>query len=230
MLAQSMSFLPRAATMWSALAEIKPAAALIGLAIALLAAGEATAQSYPSKPIRIISPFGAGGALDAPIRPVAQKLAARFGQGVVIENRPGGGFTIAGKAAASASPDGYTLLLLRTRNIINTVLFENLGFDFVRDLAPVASISRETLVMVVHPSVPARTVPEFIAYAKANPGKLKMASAGVGTPAHVAGELFKLLAGVDLVHVPYRDGALSVEDMLAGRAQVMFAPASASIG
>ena len=186
------------------------------------------------KPIRrgrcaSIVGFAAGGAPDILARLMGQWLSERLGQPFVIENRPGAGSNIATEAVVRAPPDGYTLLLVSPANAINATLYDKLNFNFIRDIAPVAGIIREPHVMVVNPSVPAKTVPEFIAYAKANPGKLNMASAGNGTAAHVAGELFKMMTGVDMVHVPYRGAAPALTDLLGGQVQVMFAAMPASI-
>ena len=164
----------------------------------------AWAQAYPSRPVRIIVGFAAGGATDIVARLIGQWLSERLGQQFVIENRPGAGSNIATEAVVRAPPDGYTLLLVSPANAINATLYDKLNFNFIRDIAPVAGIIRVPIVMVVNPSFPAKTVPEFIAYAKANPGKINMASAGNGTAHHVAGELFKMMTGVDMVHVPYR--------------------------
>src|SRR6201984_237124 len=163
----------------------------------------ASAQSYPTRQVHLLEGFGAGGAPDIVARLIGQSLSEQLGQSFVVENRSGAGSNIATEAVARASPDGYTLLLVTSANAVNATMFK-LNFDFIRDIAPVASIVRVPLVMEVHPSVPAKTVPEFIAYAKANSGKINMASAGTGALTHVAGEMFKTLAGVDLFHVPYR--------------------------
>ena len=168
----------------------------------------AWAQSYPWRPVRIVVTFPAGSTSDILARPMAQWLQERLGQPFVVDNRPGAGGTIGTEAVVRASPDGYTLLLISGAHTVNATLYDKLSFNFIRDIAPVAGISRETGLMVVNPSVPAKTVPEFIAYAKANPGKINMASAGAGSAPHVLGELFKTLAGVDLLHVPYRDNPL----------------------
>src|SRR6516164_5127730 len=181
----------------------------------------AWAQAYPTRPVRIIEGFGAGSALDIVARFIGQSLSEQLGQSFVIENRSDASSNIAAEAVARASPDGYTLLLISTANAINIALYEKLNFSFIRDIVPVASIVRVPLVMEVHPSVPAKTVPEFIAYAKANPGKINMASAGTGALTHVAGEMFKTMAGVDLFHVPYR-GAQVFPALLAGDAHVYF--------
>jgi tripartite-type tricarboxylate transporter receptor subunit TctC len=161
---------------------------------------------------------------------MAQWLSERLGQPFVIENRSGAGGNVGTEAVVRASPDGHTLLVASSANTINATLYDKLNFNFIRDIAPVATISRNTLVMVVHPSIPAKTVPEFIAYAKANPRKLNMASPGNGSPNHVSGELFKMMTGVDMVHVPYRSGAPALTDLLAGQVQVMFPAIVSSIG
>jgi tripartite-type tricarboxylate transporter receptor subunit TctC len=200
----------------------------VGVAVLPAASRFAWAQAYPSRPVRIIEGFGAGSALDIVARLIGQSLSEQLGQSFVIENRSGASSNIAAEAVARASPDGYTLLLISTVNAINTTLYAKLNFSFIRDIVPVASIVRVPLVMEVHPSVPAKTVPEFIAYAKANPGKINMASAGTGALTHMAGEMFKTLAGVDLFHVPYR-GAQVFPALLAGDAHVYFGPLLSSI-
>ena len=169
----------------------------------------ACAQAYPARPVRIIVGFPAGNAPDIVARLVGQRLSERLGQQFVIENRPGAGSNIATEFVVRAPPDGYTLLLATAANAINATLYSNLNFNFVRDIAPVATIGRSPFVMVVNPALPAKTVPEFIAYAKANPGKINMASPGIGSSPHIFGELFKMLAGVDLVHVPYRGSIMA---------------------
>jgi len=189
----------------------------------------ARAQAYPSRPVRIIVPFAAAGAFDIMARLIGQWLSERLGQPFVIENRPGAGTNIGTETVVKAPPDGYTLLLAGTPNAINATLYEKLNFNFIRDIASVAGISRAPLVMAVHPSVPAKTVPEFIAYAKANPGKISMASAGIGAPSHVSGELFKMMAGVNVVHVPYRGAGPALVDLLAGQVQVGFPSVPSSI-
>jgi tripartite-type tricarboxylate transporter receptor subunit TctC len=189
----------------------------------------ASAQPYPTRPVRLIVGFAAGGAPDIAARLVAQWLSERLGQQLVIENRPGAGGNLATEIVAEASPDGYTLLLINISNAVNATLYQKLKYDFIRDIAPVASISHENYGMEVHPSFPAKTVAEFISYAKANPGKLNMASPGNGTGPHVAGELFKIMAGLDMVHVPYRGSPPALTDLLAGQVQLMFSPLSSSI-
>src|SRR5262249_54298111 len=189
----------------------------------------AWAQTYPTRPVRIIVPFAAAGAFDIMARLIGQWLSERLGQPFVIENRPGAGTNIGTETVVKAPPDGYTLLLAGTPNAINATLYEKLNFNFIRDIASVAGISRAPLVMAVHPSVPAKTVPEFIAYAKANPGKISMASAGIGAPSPVSGDLFKMMAGVNLVHVPYRGAGPALVDLLAGQVQVGFPSMPSSI-
>jgi tripartite-type tricarboxylate transporter receptor subunit TctC len=184
----------------------------------------ARAQTYPSRPVRIIVGFPAGGPNDIIARLMGQWLSERLGQQFVIENRAGAGSNIAAEAVVKSPPDGYTLLMVSTPNAINATLYEKLNFNFIRDIAPVAAIIQVPNVMVVHPSVPAGTVSDFIAYAKDNPGKLTMASAGNGSSGHVSGELFKLMVGVNLVHVPYRGGAPAVTDLIGGQVQVLFVP------
>jgi tripartite-type tricarboxylate transporter receptor subunit TctC len=187
----------------------------------------ARAQAYPTRPVRLIVPLAAGGATDIVARLMGQWLSERLGQPFVIDNRPGAGGNLGTETVVNARPDGYTILMTSTTNAINATLYDKLSFNFIRDIAPVATISRNTLVMVVHPSIPAKTVPEFIAYAKANPRKLNMASPGNGSPNHVSGELFKMMTGVDMVHVPYRSGGPALTDLLGGQVQVMF-PATVS--
>jgi tripartite-type tricarboxylate transporter receptor subunit TctC len=189
----------------------------------------ARAQAYPSRPVRIIAPTAPGGAPDIVARLIGPWLSQRLGQQFVVENRPGGGSNIGTEAVVRASPDGYTLLLASNTNAINATLYDRLNFDFLRDILPVAGIVRFPMVMVVNPSVPAKTVPEFTAYAKANPGKINLGSPGIGTPPHVAGELFKMMAGVDLVHVPYRGGGPVMTDLLGGQVHVLFGSTSLTI-
>jgi tripartite-type tricarboxylate transporter receptor subunit TctC len=189
----------------------------------------AWAQAYPSRPVRLIVPFAPGGASDITARLIGQWLSERLGQPFVIENRPGGGGNLGTEAVVRAPPDGYTLLLCGTPNATNAALYDKLNFNFIRDIAPVAGIEREPHVMVVNSSVPAKTVPEFIAYAKANPGKLTMASGGNGTPSHVFGELFKMMAGVEMVHVPYRSVGPALTDLLGGQVQIVFPTTVSSI-
>jgi tripartite-type tricarboxylate transporter receptor subunit TctC len=199
-------------------------------AAALLAASRiARAQAYPTRPVRIVVGFAPGGGVDIIARLIGQWLSERLGQQFIIENRPGAGTNIATEAVVRAPADGYTLLLVNAANAVNATLYDNLSFNFVRDIAPVAGIMAASSVMVVHPSVPAKTVPEFIAYAKANPGKINMASGGVGSPSHVAGELFKMMAGVGMIHVPYRGLAPALTDLLGGQVQVIFGAVTSSI-
>jgi tripartite-type tricarboxylate transporter receptor subunit TctC len=186
----------------------------------------ARAQAYPTRPVRLIVPLAPGGATDIIARVIGQWLAERLGQPFIVENRPGAGTNLGTEAVVRAPPDGYTLLLVSTPNAINATLYDKLNFNFIRDIAPVAGIISHPLVIVMNPSVPAKTVPEFIAYAKANPRKLNMASPGNGTLNHVSGELFKMMAGVDMVHVPYRSGGPALTDLIAGQVQVMFPPLS----
>jgi tripartite-type tricarboxylate transporter receptor subunit TctC len=182
----------------------------------------ARAQTYPARPVRIIIGYTPGGSADITARLLAQWLTERLGQSFVVESRPGGGTNIATEAAARAPGDGYTLLLVAPANAINATLYEKLNYDFLRDIAPVAGLIRFPNIMEVNPSVPVKTVPEFIAYAKANPGKINYASSGNGSTIHMSAELFKMMAGVDMVHVPYRGGAPALTDMLGGQVQVMF--------
>jgi len=189
----------------------------------------AWAQAYPARPVRIVAPTGPGGAPDIIARLIGPWLSQRLGQQFVVENRPGSGNNIGTEAVVRASPDGYTLLLVSSANAINATFYDRLNFDFLRDIAPIAGIISLPFVMVVNPSVPAKTVPEFTAYAKANPGKINLGSPGIGTPPHVAGELFKMMAGVDLVHVPYRGGGAVVSDLLGGQVQVFFGSTSLTI-
>ena len=182
----------------------------------------ARAQAYPSRPVRIVVTFPPGGAADIIARLMGQRLSERLGQPFVIENRPGAGSNVGTEAVVNSAPDGYTLLLAVTSSAINATFYEKLNFNFIRDIAPVAGLMRVPHVMEVNPSFPAKTVPEFIAYAKANPGKINMASAGVGSGPHLFGELFKMMAGVDMVHVPYKGSAPAVTDLVAGQVQAMF--------
>jgi tripartite-type tricarboxylate transporter receptor subunit TctC len=189
----------------------------------------ARAQAYPARPVRIIVPIAPGGAQDILARLMGQWLSERLGQPFVIDNRPGGGTNIGTEAVVRAPADGHTLLLIPPDSAINATLYDKLNFNFVRDIAPVAGVFRGAYAMVVNPSVPAKTVPEFIAYAKANPGKINMASVGIGSGPHIAGELFKIMAGVNMVHVPYRGGGPALTDLIAGQVQVMFPGTVASI-
>jgi tripartite-type tricarboxylate transporter receptor subunit TctC len=189
----------------------------------------ARAQAYPTRPVRLVVPAPAGGSFDITARLMGQWLSERLGQQFVIENRPGAGANIGTEAVVRAPADGYTLLLVGAPNAINATLYDKLNYNFIRDIAPVAGIIREPNIMVVHPSVPAKTVPEFIAYAKANPRKINMASSGNGSSPHMAGELFKMMTGVDMNHVPYRGAAPALTDLLAGQVQVMFPTIPSSI-
>jgi tripartite-type tricarboxylate transporter receptor subunit TctC len=193
------------------------------------AASIARSQTYPTKPVRMIVGFAAGGVTDTVARLMSQKLSDRLGQQFLVENRTGAGTNIATESVANAPPDGYTFLLATSANAINATLYEKLNFNFVRDLAPVTGIVDSPLAMVVNPTFPARSVSEFIAHAKANPGKINMASAGFGSPSHVTGELFKMIAGVNLTHVPYRGSAPANADLIAGQVQVLFGDVTSSI-
>jgi tripartite-type tricarboxylate transporter receptor subunit TctC len=200
-----------------------------GAAAVPAAARLAWAQTFPARPVHLLVGFAAGGPNDTTARLIGQWLSDRLGQQFVIDNRTGAGGNIATEAVVRAAPDGYTLLLVSSANAVNDTLYENLSFNFSRDIAPVASIMRVPNVMVVNPSVPAKTVPEFIAYAKANPGKINMATAGNGSTTHVSGELFKQMAGVDLVVVAYRGGGPALIDLIGGQTQVMFEPTVSTI-
>jgi tripartite-type tricarboxylate transporter receptor subunit TctC len=189
----------------------------------------ARAETYPSRPVRIVVGFAAGGATDIQARLMGQWLSDRLGQQFMVENRPGASGNIGTETVVKANADGYTLLQVVTPNVINAALYSNLNFDFMRDIAPVICSAKLAYVVVVNPSVPVTTIPEFIAYAKASPGKMNYGSAGPGTPQNIACELFKMMAGVDLVHVPYRGGAPATTDLLAGHLQVIFSPVSESI-
>jgi tripartite-type tricarboxylate transporter receptor subunit TctC len=201
-----------------------------GVAALPAAARIARAQSYPARPVHLLAGFPPGGIVDIIARLIGQWLSERLGQQFVIENRPGAGSNIATELVVRARPDGYTLLLVSSVNSWNTAIYDNLNFDFMRDIAPIASIVRTPAVMEVNPSVPAKTVPEFIAYAKANPGKIDMGSGGPGSGQHVYGELFKVMAGVDLITVHYRGAGPALPDLMSGRIQVMFDPVASSIG
>jgi len=196
--------------------------AAIGLSALIGHCGPALALDYPTRSVRLVVGYPAGGATDILARLIGQRLSDRLGQQFVIENKPGAGNNIGTQTVIDADPDGYTVLLVNPANAINASLYVNLKFNFIRDIAPVAGFARVPNVMVVPPDFPARTVPEFIAYAKANPGKINMASSGNGTSIHLSGELFKAMTGVDMVHVPYRGSAPAVTDLLSGRVQVMF--------
>ena len=193
-----------------------------GSAVLPALARVAQAQAYPARPIRLIVGYTPGGSADLTARLMGQWLSERLGQSFVIENRPGGGTNIATEAAVRAEPDGYTLLLVAPANAINATLYDKLNFNFLRDIDPVAGIIRFPNVVVVNPSLPVKSIPELIAYAKANPGKLNMASSGNGSTIHMSGELFKMLTGINMVHVPYRGGAPALTDLIAGQVHVMF--------
>jgi tripartite-type tricarboxylate transporter receptor subunit TctC len=190
----------------------------------------ARAQAYPSRPVRILAGFAAGGPNDLVARLMGEWLSERLGQPFIVENRPGAATNIATEVVVRAPADGYTLLLLGSSGAVNATLYDKLNFNLIRDIVPVASIIRAPSVLEVNPSVPTKTIPELVAYAKANPGKLNMASSGTGTPSHVFGELFKIMTGVNLVHVPYRGAAPAVADLIAGQVQVYFDPIPNSIG
>jgi tripartite-type tricarboxylate transporter receptor subunit TctC len=189
----------------------------------------ARAQAYPTRPVRLIAGFPPGGGTDIIARVIGQSLSERLGQPFVVENRPGAGSNMGTEAAVRARSDGYTLLVATTANAINATLYETLNFNFIRDITPVATISGVPNIMAAHPSFPAKTIPEFIAYARANPGKVNMASSGNGAVDHVSGELFKMMAGVNMVHVPYRGGAQALTDLMGAQVQVMFPTMPASI-
>jgi tripartite-type tricarboxylate transporter receptor subunit TctC len=195
---------------------------LIALAAVVLASGHVMALDYPTRPVRWIVPYPAGGSTDILARIIGQYLSEHFGQQVVIENRPGGGNNIGTEAAVHAAPDGYTLLLVNPAHGINATLYPKLPYNFIRDVAPVAGIIRVPNVMEVNPSVPAKTIAEFIDYAKANPGKINLASSGTGTSVHLSGELFKSMTGLQLTHVPYRGSAPALTDLIGGTVHVMF--------
>jgi tripartite-type tricarboxylate transporter receptor subunit TctC len=199
-------------------------------AVGALLARAAMALDYPTRPVHLIVGLPAGGTPDIYARLVAESLSARMGQPFVVENRPGGSGNIATELVVRATPDGYTLLMVIAPNVINATLFPDLKFNFLRDTAPVAAIGGSPFVMVVNPSFPAKTVPDFIAYAKANPGKINVASTGTGNLTHMAAEMFKMMAGVDLLHVPYRGETAAQADLLTDRVQVMFDPIPSSLG
>ena len=189
----------------------------------------ALAQAYPTRPVRLIVPFGPAGATDITARLIGHWLSERLGQQFIIENRPGAGGNIGTEAVVRAPPDGYTLLYVTTANASNATLYEKLNFNFIHDIAPVAAIISFPYIMVVNPSVPAKTLPEFIAYAKANPGKINMASPGIGSTPHVNGELFKVMTGTNMVHVPYRSAAAVMTDLLSGQVQLYFGTTASSL-
>jgi tripartite-type tricarboxylate transporter receptor subunit TctC len=199
-------------------------------AAALSAASRvAWAQAYPSRPVRIIAPTGPSGAPDIAARLIGPWLTERLGQQFIVENRPGSGNNIGTEAVVRASPDGYTLLVVTSSNAINATLYDKLNFDFLRDIAAVAGLISLPFVMVINPTVPTKTVPEFVAHAKANPGKISFGSPGIGTPGHVAGELFKMMAGIEIIHVPYRGGGAVLSDLLGGQVQVLFGSTSLAV-
>ncbi len=200
-----------------------------GVAALPAASRSASAQAYPTRPVRIIVGYAAGGGVDIAARLIGQWLSERLGQQFVIENRPGAGTNIATEAVVRAPADGYTLLLVNAANAINATLYDKLNYNFLRDIAPAGSIIRVALVMVVNPSFPAKSVPEFIAYAKANPGKINMASGGAGGPDHASAELFKMMAGVGMTHVPYRGLAPALSDLIGEQVQVIFSTVPAAI-
>jgi tripartite-type tricarboxylate transporter receptor subunit TctC len=189
----------------------------------------AWADTFPSRPVHLVVFYAAGGGNDIIARLLGQWLSQRLGQSFIIENRPGGGGNTGTEYVVHAEPDGYTLLLSSTANVVNASLYNNLDFDFVRDVAPVASISYEPNVMVLNPSVPAKTIPEFIAYAKANPGKINFGSAGIGSSQHMSGELFKMMAGIDMTHIPFRGTAPALQNLLGGQIQLMYASMPATL-
>ena len=189
----------------------------------------ALAQAYPVRPVRLVVGYAPAGASDIAARLIGQWLSERLGQPFVIENRPGAASDIATELVAHAAPDGYTLLLASSSNAINATLYDRLKYNFIRDIAPIAGITRGPLVMEVNPSFPAKGIPDFIAYAKANPGKVNMASAGIGSPQHVSGELFKVMTGIPMLHVPYRGATPALTDLLGGQVQVYFGSLAGSI-
>jgi tripartite-type tricarboxylate transporter receptor subunit TctC len=199
---------------------LRVAAAIAALPVI---SGRSSANTYPARPVRIIAGFAAGGGVDITARIIGQWLSDRLGQSFVTENRPGAGGNIATEMVVNGSPDGYTLLLATVPNAVNATLYENLTFNFIRDIAPVAGIIRVGMVVLVHPSVPANTLPEFLVYVNSNPGKVNMASAGMGSAPHMAGELFNFMAGTRMVHVPYRGQGPALADLLGGQVQVLFA-------
>ena len=201
-----------------------------GAAALPLGAPSASAQAYPARPVRVLVPVAAGGLNDVTARLITQWLTEHLGQPFFVENRPGGGATIGTEVVLRAAPDGYTLLIAGSTAAINATLFAALNYDFIRDAAPIGSVVRVPQLMQLNPSVPAKTVPEFIAYAKANPGKVAMGSGGNGSPAHVIGEYFKLMTGTELTHVPYRGAAPAVVDLLGGQIQVAFTEMATSLG
>ena len=201
----------------------------VGAAALPAVSRDARAQAYPLRPVRLIVGFSPGGVTDIVARLMGQWLSTRLGQPFITENRPGAAGHIATEAVVRAPANGYTLLLATSQDAVNATLYERLSFNFIRDISPVASIIRRPNVMLVNASFPAKTLPEFIAYAKANPGKINMASAGIGNPSHMAGELLKMMIGIDMVHVPYRGGAPALTDLLGGQVQVYFGVLASSI-
>jgi tripartite-type tricarboxylate transporter receptor subunit TctC len=201
----------------------------VSAAASLAAPRIASAQSYPTRPVRIIVGFAPGGGYDLIARLIGQSLSGRLHQPFIIENRPGAGTNIATHAVVQAAPDGYTLLLAGSSNAINATFYKKLNFDFIRDIAPVSPIMRQPQVMLTNPSLPARTIPEFIAYAKANPDKVNMSSPGLGSPSHLAGELFKAMAGINLVHVPYSGNGPALTALLGGQVEASFSSLPSSI-
>jgi tripartite-type tricarboxylate transporter receptor subunit TctC len=204
----------------------------LAAAAALLPASlrRARAQAYPGRPVRWVVGYAAAGATDILARLMGQWLSDRLGQPFIVENRPGAASNVATEAVVRSAPDGYTLLMASAANAISATLYDRLPYDFIRDIAPIAGIARVANVMLAHPSLPAASVPELIAYAKANPGRISMASAGIGSPQHLAGELFKMMAGVDMLHVPYRGGGPALTDLLGGQVQVSFSTTVSSAG
>ena len=200
-----------------------------GAAALPAAARSASAQAYPTRPVRIVVGFAAGGSTDIGARVIGQWLQERLGQPFVIENRPGAGTNVATESVVRAPPDGYTLLMVGPSSAVNATLYDKLNFVFLRDIAPVASLIRQPQIMLANPSVTTQTVPELIAYAKANPGKITMASAGVGSAGHLVGEFFKMMAGVDFIHVPYRGAGPALADLLGGQVLISFAGVAGSI-
>ena len=200
-----------------------------GAAVFPLAARSVRAQAYPARPVRVVVPVAAGGLNDVSARLITQWLSEHLGQQFFVENRPGAGTNLGTETVLRAAPDGYTLLIAGSNAAINATVFANLPFNFIRDTVPIASIDRVPQLMQVNPSVPAKTVPEFIAYAKANPGKIAMGSGGIGSPAHVVGEYFKLMTGTELTHVPYRGNAAAYADLLSGNIQLIFADVASGL-
>jgi tripartite-type tricarboxylate transporter receptor subunit TctC len=204
----------------------------VGASVAALAVISRTtrAQTYPTRPVRVIVPFGSAGATDIVARLIAQWLSERLGQQFIIDNRPGAGSNLGTEAVIRSAPDGYTLLLVGPPAAINATLYEKLSFNFMRDIAPVAGIVRFPNVMVANPALPVTTVPELIAYAKANPGKINFASTGLGSTPHVNGELFRMMAGINMIHVPYRSAAAALTDLLSGQMQLYLGTAASTVG